>query len=198
MRHDGRRKLVARLGAEAEEGIDALLDQALAYETVEAPSLTGFLDWLDRDEVAVKRRMDEGQDQVRVMTVHGAKGLEAPIVILPDTAPRSESANPPQILRLDDGRAVWRTRSDDAPPAIAEAEAARCALVRAENRRLLYVALTRAKSWLLVAGAGDAKASGEGWHALVGDAMARPPVHSGARAGGRRARPFPQLGRRDG
>lgn len=175
VRHDGRRKLVARLGAEAEDGIDALLDQAIAYESVEPPTLTGFLDWLDRDEVAVKRRMDEGQDQVRVMTVHGAKGLEAPIVILPDTAPRSESANPPQILRLDDGRAVWRTRSDDAPPAIAEAEAARCALVRAENRRLLYVALTRAKSWLLVAGAGDAKASGEGWHALVGDAMATLP-----------------------
>ncbi|MFT3975137.1 MAG: double-strand break repair helicase AddA [Amaricoccus sp.] len=172
VRHGGRQRLAARLGAEAEEGIDALLDQAVAYEAVEAPSLTGFLDWLDRDEVAVKRRMDEGQDQVRVMTVHGAKGLEAPIVLLPDTAPRSESANPPQILPLGDGRVVWRARADEAPPAIAGAEAARCALVRAENRRLLYVALTRAKSWLLVAGAGDPKASGEGWHALVADAMA--------------------------
>ena len=57
VRHDGRRRLVARLGPEAEDGIDALLDQALAYESVEAPSLTGFLDWIDRDEVAVKRRM---------------------------------------------------------------------------------------------------------------------------------------------
>ena len=179
VRHRGRAALVARLGPEAEEGIDALLDQALAYETVEAPSLTGFLDWLDRDEVAVKRRMDEAQDLVRVMTVHGAKGLEAPIVILPDTAPRSESANAPQVLRLAedraDGRAVCRVKADEAPPAIAAAEEARCALVRAENRRLLYVALTRAKSWLVVAGAGDPKASGEGWHALVGDAMATLP-----------------------
>ena len=171
VRHDGRRKLVARLGAEAEEGIDALLDQAIAYEMVEAPSLTGFLDWLDRDEIAVKRRMDEGQDQVRVMTVHGAKGLEAPIVILPDTAPRSDSAKPPQVLPLGGGRAVWRTRSDEAPAAIAAAEATRAGLVRAENRRLLYVALTRAKSWLIVAGAGDPKAPGEGWHALVSEAM---------------------------
>jgi ATP-dependent helicase/nuclease subunit A len=173
IRHGGRQQLVARLGPEAEEGIDALLDQAIAYESVEAPSLTGFLEWLDRDEVAVKRRMDEGQDQVRVMTVHGAKGLEAPIVILPDTAPRAESANPPLILPLGDGRAVWRARSEEAPEAVAAAEAARCALVRAENRRLLYVALTRAKSWLVVAGAGDPRAAGEGWHALVTEAMTR-------------------------
>ena len=94
IRHDGRRALVARLGAEAEDGIDALLDQALAYEAVEPPSLTGFLAWIDRDEVAVKRRSEEGADQVRVMTVHGAKGLEAPIVILPDTAARQEGAQP--------------------------------------------------------------------------------------------------------
>lgn len=174
VRHDGRRRLVARLGPEAEEGIDALLDQALAYESVEAPSLTGFLAWMDRDDVAVKRRMDEGLDQVRVMTVHGAKGLEAPIVILPDTAPRSDSAKPPQLLRLADGRAVWRTRSEEAPPEIAAAEAARAALVRAENRRLLYVALTRAKSWLIVAGAGDPKGPGESWHALVAAAMPGP------------------------
>ena len=100
IRHGGRRRLVARLGVEAEDGIDALIDQALAYEQVEAPSLTGFLDWIDRDEVKVKRRTEEGVDQVRVMTVHGAKGLEAPIVILPDTAVRQDGSNPPQVLRL--------------------------------------------------------------------------------------------------
>jgi ATP-dependent helicase/nuclease subunit A len=172
VRHDGRRKLVARLGPEAEDGIDALVDQALAYEEVEAPSLTGFLAWIDRDEVAVKRRTEEDADQVRVMTVHGAKGLEAPIVILPDTAVRHDGQNPPQILRLADGQAVWRVRVDDAPPAIAEAEAARRALVREENRRLLYVALTRAKSWLIVCGAGAESANGESWHGLVAEAMA--------------------------
>ena len=140
VRHDGRRQLVARLGAEAEDGIDALIDQALAYESVEAPSVTGFLDWFDRDEVKVKRRTDEGADQVRVMTVHGAKGLEAPIVILPDTA------SPP-------GRRATRRRSCGSPTASrsgrsapssrrrpsSEAEDARRELVRAESRRLLYV-----------------------------------------------------------
>jgi ATP-dependent helicase/nuclease subunit A len=169
VRHDGRRRLIARLGVEAEDGVDALLDQALAYESVEPPTLTGFLAWIDRDEVAVKRRAEEAADQVRVMTVHGAKGLEAPIVILPDTAARQEGRDPPQLLPL--GPAVgWRTRAEDRPAAIAAAEAARQAEVAAENHRLLYVALTRARTWLIVAGAGP---TGDGgWHRLVADAMA--------------------------
>ncbi len=172
VRHDGRRKLVARLGAEAEDGIDALIDQALAYESVEAPSVTGFLDWFDRAEVAVRRRSDEDADQVRVMTVHGAKGLEAPIVILPDTAVRHDGANPPQILRLADGTPVWKVSSDLAPQVFKDAEGDRQKLVRLESRRLLYVALTRARSWLIVCGAGQtAKKKGESWHDLVADAM---------------------------
>jgi ATP-dependent helicase/nuclease subunit A len=170
IRHDGRRRLIARLRAEAEDGIDALLDLALAYERVEPPSLTGFLDWIDRDTVTVKRRMEEDADQVRVMTVHGAKGLEAPIVILPDTAQRPEGAHPPQLLRLGDG-AVWRTRAEDSPPLFAAAEADRRAAVAAENRRLLYVALTRAARWLIVAGAGRTGASS--WHAMVAEALDR-------------------------
>jgi ATP-dependent helicase/nuclease subunit A len=173
VRHDGRRKLAARLGAEAEDGIDALIDQALAYESVEPPSLTGFLAWFDREEVTVKRRTEDTADQVRVMTVHGAKGLEAPIVILPDTAHRSDAQNPPQILRLDTGHAVWKVRAELAPPAFVAAEAARRDLVRKESRRLLYVGLTRAKNWLVVCGAGTETqgANGESWHTLVRDAL---------------------------
>ena len=109
VRHDGRRRLVARLGPEAEDGIDALLDQALAYESVEPPTLAGFLAWFDRDMVTVKRRSDEGADQVRVMTVHGAKGLEAPIVILPDTAVTQDSWNAPAgAAPRRTGSPAWR------------------------------------------------------------------------------------------
>ena len=98
------------------------------------------------------------------MTVHGAKGLEAPIVILPDTATRQDGRNPPQILRLANGQPVWKVRTEVAPPAFRQAEDARRALVRAESRRLLYVGLTRARSWLIVCGAGTLAPSGESWH----------------------------------
>jgi ATP-dependent helicase/nuclease subunit A len=182
IRHGGRRRLVARLGLEAEDGIDALLDQALAYESVEAPSLTGFLGWIDRDDVHVKRRTDDSADQVRVMTVHGAKGLESPIVILPDTGDRHEGANPPNVLRLADGQAIWKGRKEAAPAAEEAAEAARRELVREEQRRLLYVALTRAETWLIVCGAGSApRDGGESWYRLVSDAMEglRPERHAG-------------------
>ena len=85
VRHDARRRLIARLGGEAEDGIDAMLSQALAYERMEVPSLTGFIGWLEAGEVTVKRDLAQAKGQIRVMTVHGAKGLEAPVVILPDT-----------------------------------------------------------------------------------------------------------------
>ena len=172
IRHGGRAALVARLGAEAEDGIDAALDLALAFEAAEAPSLTGFLAWMDEGELTIKRQVEKEADQVRVMTVHGAKGLEAPIVILPDTAPRPEGRNAPCLLRTEQGPALWRMPADAAPPAVAAAETARRALARAENMRLLYVALTRAETWLIVAGAGAApKPDDDSWHGLVRAAM---------------------------
>ncbi|WP_299133608.1 double-strand break repair helicase AddA [uncultured Amaricoccus sp.] len=169
IRHDGRRRLTGRLGTEAEDGIDALLDQALAYEGVEAPSLTGFLAWIDRDEMKVKRRMDTGADQVRVMTVHGAKGLEAPIVILPDTATRREP-RVPEVLPLGGGAAAWRMTRGTGPAPLEEADAGRRAPIRAENLRLLYVALTRPRNWLIVCGAGVAP-RGDAWHGIVRSAL---------------------------
>jgi ATP-dependent helicase/nuclease subunit A len=174
IRHDGRRRLIARLGAEAEDGIDALLDQALAYERAEPPSLTGFIAWMDRAEVKVKRRQEEAGSQVRVMTVHGAKGLEAEIVILPDTAKRREGRNRPAVLPLPGGLAGWAGPREDSPPALVAADDDRRARAEAENLRLLYVALTRARTWLIVAGAGDpGREPPDSWHGLVAEAMDR-------------------------
>ena len=155
-RHSGRRRLIARLGPEAEDGIDALLGRALAYEEAEVPSLTGFLIWLETGEIEVKRQMDSAGDRIRVMTVHGAKGLEAPVVILPDTTDRDPRERD-EILRLPDGPPMWKLSADDSPPAMAEARAARKRRMAEESLRLLYVALTRARSWLIVAGAGEVK-----------------------------------------
>ena len=176
-RHDGRRKLLARLGAEAEDGIDELLSQALAYERNDVPSLTGFLGWLETDDVEVKRQMDSAGERIRVMTVHGSKGLEAPIVILPDTAQyRARERN--ELYILPEGP-VWKTPSAESPEAIAAARAARKARDEAESMRLLYVAMTRAQSWLIVAAAGaigadksdDDDAETVVWYRLIQEAM---------------------------
>jgi ATP-dependent helicase/nuclease subunit A len=175
-RHDGRRRLLARLGAEAEDGIDELLAQALAYERAEVPSLTGFLCWLETDEVEVKRQMDSAGGKIRVMTVHGAKGLEAPIVILPDTAPRTYRERG-EIAVLPGGP-VWKTPADQSPENIAAHRRDRRAAETAESMRLLYVAMTRAQSWLIVAAAGKMKASEAEdappvWYDLIRDGLAR-------------------------
>ncbi|MCB2094501.1 MAG: double-strand break repair helicase AddA [Rhodobacteraceae bacterium] len=169
-RHDGRRRLLARLGPEAEDGIDALLGQALAYEQIEAPSLTGFLSWMETDDVEVKRRLDSASRSIRVMTVHGAKGLESPIVILPDTAKRTENLRD-EIYRVDDGKAVWRTTVSESPALISNARAALLERQREERLRLLYVAMTRAESWLIVCAAGDVGSGAESWYSLIKDGM---------------------------
>ena len=112
-RHDGRKKFIARLGPEAEDGINALLGQALSYEQSEIPSLTGFILWSQSDALEIKRQVENDGAQIRVMTVHGAKGLEAPIVILPDTAKRPLSTS--DVL-LNAGEVVlWKPNKDHMP-----------------------------------------------------------------------------------
>jgi len=155
-RHDCRRRLLVRLGDEAAEGIDALLAQALAYERQDVPSLTGFLIWLSTDEIDIKRQMEAEGHRIRIMTVHGAKGLEAPIVILPDTTDRSPR-NREEILVPPGGAPLWRTPAEESPGLIADERERREVLRHEESLRLLYVALTRARCWLIVAGAGHAR-----------------------------------------
>ncbi len=83
-----RRAMLTRLGPEAAEAIDEFLNLALAYDRDAAPSLQGFVNQLRAGDVEIKRDMEQQRDEVRIMTVHGAKGLQAPIVILPDTCMR--------------------------------------------------------------------------------------------------------------
>jgi len=138
---------------------------------LEVPSLTGFLIWLDTGDVEVKRQADSEGGRIRVMTVHGAKGLEAPIVILPDTADRKPQDRD-EIVREAAGNALWKTASDDSPPLIAAARSLRGEKSEEENLRLLYVAMTRARCWLIVAAAGTVKQP-SAWHSLVADGMVR-------------------------
>ncbi|WP_170760958.1 double-strand break repair helicase AddA [Ruegeria lacuscaerulensis] len=170
-RHDGRRKLLGRLGAEAEDGINALLSQALAYERTDIPSLTGFLVWMQTDDLEIKRQMSGVGNMIRVMTVHGAKGLEAPIVILPDTGKR-QAPRDAEIM-VGDGKALWKVPADASPALIARARADAREREENERLRLLYVALTRAEKWLIVGAAGDVGKDGGSWYQMVEAAMAR-------------------------
>jgi ATP-dependent helicase/nuclease subunit A len=170
-RHDGRRRILARLGAEAEDGIDALLSQALAYEQKAVDSLTGFLVWLETDDLEIKRQTDAAGDLIRVMTVHGAKGLEAPIVILPETGKRKNDVRA-QLLDVG-GAPVWRARSAMLPDAQSAVIDRIKAAQAAERDRLLYVAMTRAEKWLIVASAKNPGDKGDSWYEKVSAGMTR-------------------------
>jgi ATP-dependent helicase/nuclease subunit A len=164
----GRRRFLARMGLEANDALDEFLNLALEYERHEAPSLQGFLAWLREARAEVKRDMEIKRDEVRVMTVHGAKGLEAPIVILADTITPPAGPRPPRLLKLAGGPLIWAGRkADDVPPVQA---ARQLALREAEDeyRRLLYVAMTRAADRLIICGAEGVRGRPPGcWYDLV-------------------------------
>ena len=173
----GRRALLGRLGAEAADPVDEFLALALADEVEHPPSLEGFLDRLERGETVVKRDMEEAHGQVRVMTVHAAKGLESPIVFLPDSVRVPDA-------RLD-GALLWRAPEDGPPlvfwPGKKARDEACCAAARqaAERRRedeyarLLYVAMTRAEDRLYVCGwRGERAETPKCWHTRIAAALA--------------------------
>ena len=169
-RFDGRRNLLARLGPEAQDGIDELLNQALNYEVEAVPSLTGFLTRAQSEEVEIKRQADGSGGLIRVMTVHGAKGLESPIVILPDTTRRDKVQSDP-ILKTQDGFPAWRVTKDRCPEALAIARDETEAADKEERQRLLYVAMTRAESWLIVCGTENKQNSRRNWYTDVHDGL---------------------------
>lgn len=167
-RHHGRKRLLERLGPEAEDGIDELVNQALRYEATHVPSLTGFLAVAQASEITVKRETETSGNLIRVMTVHGAKGLESPIVVLPDTTfarPRNRQTiiNGPQDI------ATLSQASDKCTPQMQSAKEAQRDADAAERDRLLYVAMTRAEKWLIVCGVRPAQDSGDrlNWHRQV-------------------------------
>lgn len=168
-RHQGRQKLLGRLGAEAEDGINALLSQALAYERSDIPSLTGFLVWMQTDDLEIKRQMGASGDMIRVMSVHGSKGLEAPIVILPDTAKRNAPSD--AEIMVAEGTPLWKLPKDQMPELLVSAREAAQEKQQNERLRLLYVALTRAEKWLIVATAGTLSKEGDSWYQRVEAAM---------------------------
>ncbi len=165
----GRRAILKRLGPDALDPIDELLNAAQQFGMRHTPSLQAFLHWLMETEAEVKREMDQGAGQVRIVTVHAAKGLEAPIVILPDAASVPKTNDLPKILWHKEHQVPFYV------PRIPQN-----ALVRGlrdvarqkqleEYRRLLYVAMTRAADHIYVGGWETSKQEGgaESWYDIA-------------------------------
>ncbi len=170
----GRAKLLARLGNAARDPIEELVSKALDYQTRESVSLLGFVSAFDRGEVEIKRELDNDVDEVRVMTVHGSKGLQARIVILAD-ATSDPAARKERGLDwpVDGGKVpLLPVRKDDRPTVLAAIADKLAEAEMQEHWRLLYVAMTRAERMLFVAGALGRRAQDEqppedSWYAAI-------------------------------
>jgi ATP-dependent helicase/nuclease subunit A len=152
----GRKRFLRRLGHEANDALDEFLELALNYERKAPASLQGFVAWLRAADTEVKRDMEISRDEVRVMTVHGAKGLEASVVFLVDTTSSPSDTQRLRLIRLPDGRGgkvvVWAGKKAEDPQPVAQARQAMLDDTEDEYRRLLYVAMTRAADRLIVGG----------------------------------------------
>jgi ATP-dependent helicase/nuclease subunit A len=150
----GRARLLARLGPDAAEPLDEMLNAALAYERAHPPALQGFVHWLRAGGAEVKREAEGGADAVRIMTVHNAKGLQAPIVILPDVGGGSgdDKLRWTEAEERSTPLPLWAPRKEYRSGAFQSLAAADTATRQQEENRLLYVALTRAEDRLLVCG----------------------------------------------
>lgn len=173
----GRARVLTRLGREAEEAIDETLNQVLAAENRGGVDLETCLALLEAADVEVKRELEGPRGEVRVMTVHGAKGLEAPVVILPDTTMKAKAQGPSLMPVATDEGEAWLmcpgAKGDDCAASKA-ARDAREARVSDESLRLLYVALTRARDRVIVMGRGSKRSPEPGdWWSVIEETFDR-------------------------
>ena len=183
-----RQRILTRLGREAEDALNEIEAQILAAEGRGVRDLERLTAALEKADIEVKRELDAEHDgvsggEVRVMTVHGAKGLEAPIVVLPDTTGKPPP-NRGALLKTEAGGFLFAPRKGEDCDASADARALAESKAAQEQLRLLYVALTRARDRLIVAGRLSAREKGPpagSWYERVEAAFARPAIAAEAR-----------------
>jgi ATP-dependent helicase/nuclease subunit A len=177
----GRRLMLARLGAEAADAMDAFLARALDHEQREGPSLRRFLDAVEASSDDVKRDLATASGEVRVMTVHGAKGLEAGTVFIADVGMPPTRQNESPLLdlplpgsNLDAAVTIWSPRGADDPPPVRQARLLRQTRAIEEHHRLLYVAMTRAENRLIVCGVRPLQAGSlpQSWYGMIESGLA--------------------------
>lgn len=177
--HKGLQKFHARLGPEIDDVIGEFMTMALAHERQDQSSLIGFLTRMRASPAEVKRELSEVKDNIRVMTVHGAKGLEAPIVICLDATETPKSVSADVFLHLEadlphKSFLAWNIGgSGNLPEAATRLKSARMDKEVEEYRRKLYVALTRAEDELYLTGVEKKSTSGPvSWYDMAYGALA--------------------------
>ncbi len=169
-----RKAMLKRLGPEASDATDAFLDQARNYELEHGRSLTSFLHWFNAGETEIRRELEMTSGEVRLMTVHGAKGLEANIVFLADAAsvPKGRDAN--RLTMIPDVKTgmslpLLNLSGLSISPNMQEWIDGSEYKIAAERKRLLYVAMTRARDELYICGAKGKRKDvpKDCWYAMV-------------------------------
>ena len=177
----GRKQFLARLGPEVEEVLDAFLAITLEHERSGLPGMQSFLEALLQEEPVIKREQDQVPNEVRVMTVHASKGLEAPIVFLVDKGSAAfQSGHAPAIYDWGDNNSahlgqkglLWVPKRDQHGSETLRSLNHAQQQAEDEYMRLLYVGMTRAKDRLIVCGYhGQTKLPDPNWHTIVSDAL---------------------------
>ena len=165
-----RKDLLARLGQEAEDPIDEFLNLTLDFEREHVPSLQGFLNWIETGRTQIKRDLEQGRGEVRVMTVHGSKGLQGNIIFLPDTCSIPTSRHEPKMrwMKTPEPTLLWGPAKNQEESVTAALTEQNKQLRAQEYRRLLYVALTRARDRLYIGGwEGKSELSDDCWYKLI-------------------------------
>ena len=169
-----RKAMLARLGPEANDATDAFFDQARSYELEHGRSLSGFLHWFNEGETEIRRELEMTSGEVRLMTVHGAKGLEANIVFLADAASVAKGRDANQIILIPDANTgtplpLLNVSGISTPPNLQEWIDGSEYKIAAERKRLLYVAMTRARDELYICGAKGKRKDvpRDCWYAIV-------------------------------
>ena len=176
---EGKRKaFIERLGPEADEVIDELLSRALDFEKKQTPNLQAFLASMRQGGAEIKRDMGAAEGQIRVMTVHGSKGLEAPIVFLVDgTGKPASASHHPHLVELepaDGGPSImaWKAPSANQPSPVSSSLAKLDTEAEEEYLRLLYVGMTRAEDRLYLCGFAGARGPADNcWYEVARRAL---------------------------
>jgi ATP-dependent helicase/nuclease subunit A len=152
-----RAKFLARFGTEVSDVLDEFLNFALDHEQAGLPGLAAFIATLEQDSPEIKREQDKGRDEVRIMTVHASKGLEAPVVFLVDGGSKPfDKVLLPRLRLVEDDRTpvaipIWYPSKEFQNPTVTADELRLEQAAEEEYRRLLYVGMTRASDRLILA-----------------------------------------------